>query len=95
MDYEEFSILEPSQKTMDRIKIILTYQPMTIYEIIEKLDNMEYHMVELNLIKMLVCGTITKKVITSAKQYFPYEIPYYGLTDYYLISEKLAKEMIE
>lgn len=95
MNYEEFSRLEPSKKTMDRIEIILTYQPMTIHEIIKKLDNMDYHMVHLNLIKMLACGTITKKVVSSVKRYFPHEITYYGLTDYYPINEKLAKEMIE
>jgi len=95
MDYEEFSILEPSQKTMDRIKIILTYQPMTIHEIIEKLDHMEYDMVYSNVLKMLACGTITKKITPNVERRFPSDITYYGLTDYYLINEKLAKEMIE
>jgi len=95
MDYKEFSILEPSQKTMDRIEVILTYQPMTIHEIIKKLDNMEYRMVNFNLVRMLACGTITKKTIPNVEHRFPIEITYYGLTDYYPISEKLVKEMIE
>lgn len=88
MNYEEFNVLEPSQKTMDRIENILTYQPMTLDEIRSKLQ-IETKDVIVCLFEMEATHVIKKKFKDNNI------IAYYGLTNSYPINPRIVQEIIE